>query len=54
MFRDWTQQALREAYARDARPLDTGIGYSHRRGSSNLQLFEKRHATTDPQRTAMR
>ena len=53
MFRDWTQQALREAYARDARPLDTGIGYSHRRGTSNLQMFEKRNAGAQPQRTAM-
>ncbi len=53
MFKDWTQQALREAYAREARPLDTGIGYSHRPGTSNLQLFEKRNAGTQPQRTAM-
>ena len=53
IFRDWTQQALREAYARDARPLDTGIGYSHRRGTSNLQLFEKRNAGAMSQRTAM-
>ena len=52
MFRDWTQQALREAYAREARPLETGIGYSHRRGTSNLQLFEKRRNAM-LQRTAM-
>ena len=52
MFRDWTQHALRAAYARDARPLDTGIGYSHRRGTSNLQLFEKRRNAM-LQRTAM-
>lgn len=52
MFRDWTQHALREAYAREARPLDTGIGYSHRRGTSNLQLFEKKRNAM-LQRTAM-
>ena len=53
-FRDWTQPALREAYARSALPLDTGIGYSHRRGASNLQLFEKRDANPSMQRTAMK
>ena len=53
MFRGWTQHALREAYARDARPLDTGIGYSHRRGTSNLQLFEKRSVGALLERTAM-
>lgn len=44
MFRTWQQPKLRAAYAGAARPLDTGIGYSHQHGSSNLQLFEKRGA----------
>ncbi len=44
MFRTWQQPQLRAAYSGAARPLDTGIGYSHQRGSSNLQLFEKRGA----------
>ena len=42
MFKSWNQPALRQVYARNAQPLDTGIGYSHRRGTSNLQLFERR------------
>ena len=42
MFKSWTQPSLREAYKGHALPLDTGIGYSHRRGTSNLQLFERR------------
>ncbi len=42
MFKSWNQPALRQAYARNAQPLDSGIGYSHRRGTSNLQLFERR------------
>lgn len=45
MFKSWNQPALRQAYARNAQPLDTGIGYSHRRGTSNLQLFERRAPT---------
>ena len=45
MFRTWQQPKLRAAYAGAARPLDTGIGYSHKPGSSNLQLFDKRGAS---------
>jgi hypothetical protein len=54
LFKDRQQAALREAYARNARPLDSGIGYSHRAGTSNLQLFEKRAATVMPQQVSMR
>jgi hypothetical protein len=43
-FRDWRQPALRQAYAKNARPLDSGIGYSHRSGTSNIQLFERKAA----------
>ena len=45
IFKDRKQPSLREAYARNAKPLHTGIGYKHRSGTSNLQLFEKRAAT---------
>ena len=45
MFKNWSQPALRAAYQARALPLDTGIGYSHRRGTSNLQLFERRAPT---------
>ena len=44
MFRSWNQPGLREAYKGRALPLNSGIGYSHRNGTSNLQVFEKRSA----------
>ena len=54
LFKARNQPALRQAYARNALPLDTGIGYSHRPGTSNLQLFEKRAARVTMQQAAMR
>jgi len=48
LFRGRRQDTLRDAYTRQAQPLDAGIGYSHRPGTSNLQVFEKR-----PPRTAL-
>ena len=53
LFKGWKQPDLREAYARGAQPLDTGIGYSHRRGTSNLQVFEKRGAKVASRQPAM-
>ena len=54
LFKERRQDALREAYARNAQPLDSGIGYSHRPGSSNLQVFEKRAATSATRQVTMR
>jgi hypothetical protein len=54
LFKDRRQDALREAYVRNAQPLDSGIGYSHRPGTSNLQVFEKRVARSATQQVSMR
>jgi hypothetical protein len=39
------QKDLLEAYARDARPLDFGIGYDHRSKTSNIQRFVRKPGT---------
>jgi len=54
LFKERHQDALREAYARQAQPLNSGIGYSHRPGTSNLQVFEKRPTRTASQQVTMR
>ena len=54
LFKERRQDALREAYARQAQPLNSGIGYSHRPGTSNLQVFEKRIASSAAQQVSMR
>lgn len=42
LFNNWQQPGLRAAYADgDAKPLEFGIGYRHRRNDSNLQLYRK-------------
>jgi len=49
LFGNWTQTALRAAYADgDPQPLDFGIGYRHRKNDSNLQLYRKKVVDATP------
>jgi hypothetical protein len=45
LFGNWQQPELRKAYASgEAKTLEFGIGYRHRKNDSNLQLYRKREA----------